>query len=1205
MQRQFRIAALALSVLLAGCDCGNPNVENDGGTGGGAAATGGGTAGTGGASGGGTQSGGGTGGSGGGMMMSDDGGCGLVTCESAQANCGPIGDGCGALIDCGSCTLPETCGGGGMPSRCGGDAGCIAVTCEQMGIECGPMANRCGGLVNCGSCALPEICGGAGVPGKCGLTGSNISDAGTCIPTTCAIQGATCGVIGDGCGGLLNCGSCTMGKVCGGGGVPYECGGGAFCTPLTCATADAGCGTVGNGCGQTLNCGGCTAPQVCGGGGEPNKCGGGSTCTPINPCPATGGCGSAGDGCGGTVQCGPTCADGGVNCACTGGAACGAGGTPNQCGGQVICQPKTCGQLGANCGPVSDGCGNIIQCGTCSGGQTCGGGGQANVCGAPPTCTPKTCAQVGANCGVAPDGCGNVTANCGTCSGIDICGGAGAANVCGSVRPDAGPCTTLCQNTQTCSGVDGGTSLSGTVYAPTNQAAGYGAPDPIPNALVYVPNGTVRSLDGDGGVTCDKCTDTVSGNPLVSTNADSNGNFTLTNVPCGVDVPVVIQLGKWRRQITVPAPACCTNTALTAEQTRLPRKQGEGHPNDSIPKIAVVTGSADKIECVLPKIGIAMDQYSQSGGNGRVKFYRDNGAQFTGGGTTGAATLFNSLEEMRKYDMIILDCVGSENVRTIAQRQNLEAYANAGGRVFASHFAYVWLYNKAKDPSGTVVTAPNVAFNTDFKDTAAFTVNQTYPPNQDGYIDTSFPKGVTFAQWVQLVNAQASSSTPAVPRIRVTEVRNDMASITNLAQRWVYGTAANGTTTIPLQYTFNTPVRAASDAQCGRVLFSDFHVINASSGNQTWPDHCSVSPMTPQEKVFEYLIFDLSSCIAPDVPPPQMCTPKTCAQQGLNCGVASDGCGNAINCGTCTAPQQCGGTGTPNVCGNPCTPKTCAQLGANCGNQGDGCGGQLSCGTCTAPQTCGGGGTPNVCGGGACNATTCTAQNYQCGTIGDGCGRTLSCGSCPPGQTCGGGGVPGRCGAGMCTPKTCTELGFNCGTQSDGCGNSINCGTCTLPQICGGGGLPGVCGGGGVCTPRTCLEQGFNCGLQGNGCGQQIDCGPCPMGQICGGNGPGLCGAAMCTPQSCMTQGIACGPAGDGCGNIIQCGSCPTGQSCGGAGIPGQCGTLPCVPKTCSDLGADCGLVGDGCGGSLDCGICGPQQTCGGAGQPNKCGSVG
>lgn len=1203
MRISFRSAVLMLGVsLLAGCEgCTGPVVNPDGGRDGGSddGSTGGG-GGVGGGAGGGGAMGGGTGG---GNMMSGDGGCGLVTCATANngagANCGPIGDGCGAILNCGSCTLPQTCGGGGVPSTCGGDAGCIPVTCQDLGVECGPMADRCGNLMNCGACALPEICGGGGVPGVCGLLGSNLNDAGMCVPTTCAIAGASCGVIGDGCGGTLSCGSCSSGRVCGGGGVPYQCGGGSSCTPLTCATADAGCGAVGDGCGNILNCGTCTAPQVCGGGGEPNKCGGGVVCQPRNCAQQNANCGAVGDGCGGlNANCGT----------CMAPAACGAGGVPNQCGGQVTCVPRTCAQLNANCGPVSDGCGSIIMCGSCTvAGQTCGGGGVANVCGAPAACTPRTCAQQGANCGPVGDGCGGLTANCGTCTAPDICGGAGIPSVCGSVGVDAGACTNLCLNQMACPGVDGGTTFTGTVYAPTQADAGYGQPDPIPGALIYVPNGTVGSLQGDGGVTCDQCTDGVSGDPLVSTYSATNGTFTLKNVPCGpgVQVPVVIQLGKWRRQITVSAPSCCQNTALTQEQTRLPRKQAEQHPNDNIPKIAVVTGSVDTIECVLPKIGIAPDQFSVPSGTGRVKFYRDNGATY--GTTPSAATLFDSLAEMRKYDMIILDCVGSQQTKSISRRANMEAFANAGGRIFASHFAYVWLYNRALDPNGN-----NIANSISFTGTANWQVNQASPSNQDANIDISFPKGVTFAEWVQLVNAQAATSTPAVPRIRINTVRRDMSAVNPPSQRWVYGVGSGGTpTNVPFQYTFNTPTAASAANQCGRVLFSDFHVINASAGGATWPNYCARTPMTPQEKVFEYLIFDLSSCITPDVPPPQMCTPATCDQLGFSCGAAADGCGGTLNCGTCTPPSTCGGSGVPNSCGTPCTPRTCAQLGANCGSQGDGCGGTLSCGTCTAPQTCGGGGTPNVCGGGACVPLTCAGLGYTCGQFGNGCGGTLNCGTCTAPQTCGGGGVTGQCGGGTCMAQTCAQLGFDCGQQGNGCGGSQNCGMCTPPQTCGGGGQPGICGGGATCTPSTCLMQGFNCGLQGDGCGNQIDCGMCPPGQICGAQGPGLCGAAQCTPLTCSGQGIQCGPAGDGCGNIIQCGACPAGQSCGGGGVPGVCGARPCTPRTCDAIPAPnptdqrCGLAGDGCGGTINCGPCPPDLTCGGGGVPNVCGTVG
>jgi hypothetical protein len=64
----------------------------------------------------------------------------------------------------------------------------------------------------------PKTCGGGGTPFKCG--------APTCTPRTCSDAGANCGKVADGCGGLLDCGSCPTGQTCGGGGTANVCGGG-------------------------------------------------------------------------------------------------------------------------------------------------------------------------------------------------------------------------------------------------------------------------------------------------------------------------------------------------------------------------------------------------------------------------------------------------------------------------------------------------------------------------------------------------------------------------------------------------------------------------------------------------------------------------------------------------------------------------------------------------------------------------------------------------------------------------------------------------------------------------------------------------------------------------------------------------------------------------------------------------------------------
>jgi hypothetical protein len=58
-------------------------------------------------------------------------------------------------------------------------------------------------------------------------------------------------------------------------------------------------------------------------------------------------------------------------------------------------------------------------------------------------------------------------------------------------------------------------------------------------------------------------------------------------------------------------------------------------------------------------------------------------------------------------------------------------------------------------------------------------------------------------------------------------------------------------------------VGATTDKQCGRVVFSGFHVNQPNSG--TTPGYCT-GTMTPQEKVLMFMMLDLASCIERNSP---------------------------------------------------------------------------------------------------------------------------------------------------------------------------------------------------------------------------------------------------------------------------------------------------------------------------------------------------
>ncbi len=283
-------------------------------------------------------------------------------------------DGCGHVINCGTCKTGEVCGGGGGPNLCGTQT-CTPGTCTSQGKECGQISDGCGKVLDCGSCPSPDSCGGGGVPNQCG-----------CKAKSCADKGATCGVIADGCGHAVDCGVCQGASKCNN----HQC----ECTPKTCSDYnDAKCGTYPDGCTATgtIDCGTCSANQVC----NQGQCA--SSCTKTTCADQGAQCGQISDGCGGLLVCG----------GCTAPQTCGGGGTPNVCG----CSPTTCAAQGKDCGNLQDGCGNMLVCGACAPPQTCGGGGTAGVCG----CTPTTCQAKGKNCGSIPDGCNGPQLNCGSC----------------------------------------------------------------------------------------------------------------------------------------------------------------------------------------------------------------------------------------------------------------------------------------------------------------------------------------------------------------------------------------------------------------------------------------------------------------------------------------------------------------------------------------------------------------------------------------------------------------------------------------------------------------------------------------------------------------------------------------------------------------------------------------------------------------------
>lgn len=399
------------------------------------------------------------------------------------------------------------------------------------------------------------------------------------------------------------------------------------------------------------------------------------------------------------------------------------------------------------------------------------------------------------------------------------------------------------------------TTISGTVYAPNGTLPLYGV-------RVYVPNATVPPFNE--GAECTRCVndDQLPGSPVngIAATTDEAGKFTLTGVPAGQDIPLVIASGKWRRQITIPTVAECTDTALAAADTRLPKNRSEG----DMPRIALTTGNADSLECLLRRVGIDDSEIGKTGDDRRIHLFAGNGvANFKSGYSGGTGSIpsadpwWRSVDNLKAYDIVILSCEGGQRSATKGQNglDAMRDYANLGGRVFASHWHNIWI--------GGNFTGGGQPAVQDWLPVASW--GSVSDPNNGGIniIDEqSNPKGSAFATW--MVNVMGSTVRGQIP-LQDNTLKSTVATVdTSLAERWTYLQANGGTADgRPQNFQFTTPVNAPVEQKCGKVVFSDMHVSGNNSGT-TYPSNCGdATPraLTPQEKALAFMLFDLATCI--------------------------------------------------------------------------------------------------------------------------------------------------------------------------------------------------------------------------------------------------------------------------------------------------------------------------------------------------------
>lgn len=337
------------------------------------------------------------------------------------------------------------------------------------------------------------------------------------------------------------------------------------------------------------------------------------------------------------------------------------------------------------------------------------------------------------------------------------------------------------------------TNVTGTVYAPNGTL-------PLYNVVVYVPN---RPLDPIS--TKPACCVPVSGKPIATTVTDARGRFVLKGVPVGTNIPIVLQIGKWRRGMVLPQVKACVDNPLAAGTVRLPKNGTEGN----LPRIAATMGACDPLGCILPKLGIDAVEV----------------------GVLQGPSVWNDLGQLQKWDAILLasECAANESNKT--NPPPMQQYVDQGGRIYASGSQSTWASTLV---SGWKTTA---AWGASVTASAPFSVNVT------------FPKGKAMADWLggPEVGALKNGALPiAAPNA-------DVGAVTMPTTRWI---AATGGATSLLS--FNAPVNMMPSKQCGRFTYAGMNVASGSV-DPTFPTGCA-GALGPEEKALAFLLFDVPSC---------------------------------------------------------------------------------------------------------------------------------------------------------------------------------------------------------------------------------------------------------------------------------------------------------------------------------------------------------
>ncbi len=649
------------------------------------------------------------------------------------------------------------------------------------------------------------------------------------------------------------------------------------------------------------------------------------------------------------------------------------GGAPPPPPPPPACTPTTCAAQGKNCGTISNGCGGTLTCGACTAPQTCGSGGTANVCSlrTPPPAASAQCTAT------------NVSGN--PYSGT-LCGGAfidncspGALYTCtGGARGTINNCTLA----QTCSTG----CLTGINDTPVTANIGFATPvasdvcfaDTAPltlstNATIggnYVTlTATLTQPHGSAFVNFEGATLDVpplcgnlipltiaAGGTSVSWVQPTNVVTTPTTVPLNVLISYIeVASGRLRNLVSVSSPL----TLNPGGTLPAPPLVSFGVTDLAGTLISTITGGTNAFTSgtlspatPAPVGGTRVTVTS----NPASAFVSDGSFAIAPGCTTntfpngggilggfGVLTATSSVLSSLPATVSATSGAGAtltQNVVVTPPTLQLQSLTLTPGAVIGggSLTATVALNRvvQATDASSTLsvrvspgsLSNVQVATFAGCTGTPACTGSFTVPVGASSASVTITTSAVSAQQFVTVsASAPWSISSPGAQlAINPAGAPLPLSSVTLNPTSVVGGNPSTGTVTLT----------APAPAGGAVVTLASTGAVASVPASVTVPAGATSATFTITTPVVMGLIAQ-SDIIATFggvsraatltvTPSVAACTPTTCAAQGKTCGTILDGCGGSLVCGSCTAPQTCGGGGIANVCGLTPPPASTAVL---------------------------------------------------------------------------------------------------------------------------------------------------------------------------------------------------------------------------------------------------------------------------------------